>query len=216
MKQIRFHKIFTLIELLVVIAIIAILASMLLPALGKARGRAQQTQCKNRMKQSNLGIALYGNDFDNYLIPNHHPAFGVFCWSHYAIKYANTDWKMTFCPSFNPPASKADFSNNVSYGSLLRKWEKIDHQAQKYNISNSQITILADTRGGDIYGPKDKQWFQGIGIYAAFVQCRHNGQANFAYLDGHVEGLNKTNSLASAMAKSSPYMSDPGMIEIFK
>jgi len=81
---------FTLIELLVVIAIIALLVSILLPSLKRAKELARRSVCASNMRQLGVGALLYSNDHDNWLPPGYHDnnlsnlGWGEF--AHYAYK----------------------------------------------------------------------------------------------------------------------------------
>lgn len=84
---------FTLIELLVVVAIIAILASMLLPTLNKAREKSMSIQCLSNTKQCALGINLYMSDFDSYFFSSQTYAWGL------KLRDGNyITWGPLFCP----------------------------------------------------------------------------------------------------------------------
>src|SRR5256885_468281 len=78
---------FTLIELLVVIAIIAILASLLLPTLSRAKQAAENAVCRSNLRQQGIGLAMYLNEFREYP-PSRAPKF----WMQSLQPYVGDKW----------------------------------------------------------------------------------------------------------------------------
>jgi len=91
---------FTILELLIVIAIITILASMLLPALGKARERARSIACMNNLKAVGLGMIDYTDMSNGFFTPTNYTENGnTHFWPRTLILNQNASYKNFSCPT---------------------------------------------------------------------------------------------------------------------
>ncbi|MDX9981072.1 MAG: prepilin-type N-terminal cleavage/methylation domain-containing protein [Lentisphaeria bacterium] len=200
---------FTLIELLVVIAIIAILASMLLPALQQAREKARSINCVGNLKQIGLGSMMYTDDY-NRIPPNSRSVTGSgTAWYPWWVNPYINNYKVFVCPSFAGVKGTANARSdaNVSganctctdwwrfaggYGPNWGDDARLTSWTEPANCTLSQIPEPSNTLAvtdsycvvaspPDIW-PCDGSWTGNKG------NClRHNRGANVLFCDGHVE-----------------------------